>query len=126
MHFHWAKMEDIINRGGGNLLIELHNAGEDEKLAKTEVAVSTDGVERRLPAGSIVRLTPGESITLTQRLYHKFWGEPGKGKVLVGEVSAMNDDTADNRFLDPLGRFPAITENEAPFRLLCSEYPAAR
>ena len=25
-HFHWNKMEDIINRGGGNLLIQLYNS----------------------------------------------------------------------------------------------------
>lgn len=125
MHFHWAKMEDIINRGGGNLLLELYNADDHEALADTPVRVSTDGVLRYLAPGSIVRLTPGESITLPQRLYHRFWGEPGKGKVLVGEVSAVNNDTADNRFLEPLGRFPAIEEDEPPFRLLCSEYPSA-
>ena len=28
MHFHWTKMEDIINRGGGNLMIQLHASGE--------------------------------------------------------------------------------------------------
>jgi hypothetical protein len=125
MHFHWAKMEDIINRGGGNLLIELHNADARDALADTPVSVSTDGVLRLLQPGSIVRLAPGESITLPQRLYHRFYGESGKGKVLVGEVSAVNDDTADNRFLEPLGRFPAIEEDEPPFRLLCSEYPPA-
>lgn len=126
MHFHWSKMEDIINRGGGNLVIQLYNATADEKLdEKTPITVSTDGVERTVEPGGIVTLEPGESITLTQRLYHKFWGEEGKGWVLVGEVSAVNDDNSDNRFLDPLGRFPAIEEDEAPARLLCSEYPEA-
>ena len=24
MHFHWSKMEDIINRGGGNVLIRVY------------------------------------------------------------------------------------------------------
>ncbi len=125
MHFHWGKAEDIINRGGGNLLVELYNADEKEGLAQTDVVVSLDGVERRLKAGSVVRLTPGESITLTPYLYHRFWGEKGRGRVLVGEVSTVNDDTRDNRFLEPLGRFPAIEEDEAPLRLLCSEYPPA-
>lgn len=124
-HFHWQKTEDIIVRGGGNLLIELHASTPDEQLDRqSPVMVSCDGVERRLTAGAIVRLTPGESITLTPRLYHRFWGEPGRGTVLVGEVSSVNDDTSDNRFLEPLGRFPAIEEDEAPHRLLCSEYPA--
>ena len=123
MHFHWAKSEDIINRGGGNLLVQLYNATEDEQLADTDVTVSTDGVRRTVKAGEIVRLTPGESITLARRVYHKFWGETGKGMVLGGEVSAVNDDTTDNRFLEPLGRFPAIEEDEPPLHLLCSEYP---
>ena len=29
MHFHWNKMEDIINRGGGNILITVYNSTED-------------------------------------------------------------------------------------------------
>ncbi|MBN1477598.1 D-lyxose/D-mannose family sugar isomerase [Candidatus Sumerlaeota bacterium] len=126
MHFHWSKAEDIINRGGGNLMIELFNATDDERLdTESPVTFSTDGVDRTVEPGAVVRLTPGESITLTQRLYHRFWGEEGQGQVLVGEVSSVNDDAADNRFLEPLGRFPAIEEDEPPLHLLCSEYPQA-
>jgi D-lyxose ketol-isomerase len=125
MHFHWAKTEDIINRGGGNLVVRLHNADPDDNLADTEVKVSTDGVVRRVPAGGEIILHPGESITLTPRLYHTFWGEPGKGKVLVGEVSTVNDDSNDNRFHQEIGRFPAIEEDAPPVRYLCSEYPKA-
>ena len=46
--------------------------------------------------------------------------------MLLGEVSQCNDDNADNRFYERLGRFPTIEEDEPPYRLLCSEYPAAR
>jgi hypothetical protein len=123
MHFHWNKAEDIINRGGGELVIELYNADEEEKLAGTEVVVSMDGVKRTVKAGGTVRLNPGESICLTQRVYHKFWAE--NGRALLGEVSKVNDDQRDNRFLEPLGRFPAIEEDEPPRYLLCSEYPKA-
>lgn len=126
MHFHWQKSEDIINRGGGNLLVQLFNAMPDETLADSDVTVSVDGVRRTVKAGTTVCLAPGESITLCDHLYHKFWGEPGKGTVLVGEVSAVNDDEKDNRFLDPIGRFPKIEEDEPPLYLLCSEYPKAR
>jgi D-lyxose ketol-isomerase len=121
-HHHWSKSEDIINRGGGNLLIRLHNATADEKLADTPVVVSLDGVEQTLPAGATVTLHPGESVTLLPRHYHSFWGEPGKGKVLVGEVSAVNDDNTDNCFLDQQLRFPEIEEDEPPFRLLVGDY----
>ena len=67
-------------------------------------------------------LTPGESITLYQGLYHKFYGESGKGTVLVGEVSAVNDDRTDNRFHDDVGRFPDIEEDERPEHLLTMDY----
>jgi len=122
MHFHWGKMEDIINRGGGNLVIDLYNSTSDESLADTPVRLKTDGVERTVPSGGKVVLTPGESISLEQGVYHRFYGEEGKGKVLVGEVSMVNDDTADNRFFEPVGRFPTIEEDEEPLHLLVSDY----
>jgi len=122
MHFHWNKMEDIINRGGGNLVIELHNSNSDDQLAVSEVVVKTDGIVKKIPAGGKVILVPGESITLEQGVYHRFYGEDEKGKVLVGEVSAVNDDNTDNCFLEKLGRFPEIIEDEAPIHLLVSDY----
>lgn len=122
MHFHWSKMEDIINRGGGNLVLELYASDEKEALSEAEFDMHIDGIQHHLKAGEKVILKPGESICLTQRIYHRFYGEPGKGKVLVGEVSAVNDDTTDNRFLDPVGRFPEIEEDEKPLHLLVSDY----
>lgn len=123
MHFHWSKTEDIINRGGGNLVIELYGSTPGEALAKEPLAVSVDGFTRIVQPGGTVVLTPGESIFLEQGMYHRFYGEPGKGKVLVGEVSSVNDDNTDNRFLDPQARFPEIEEDEAPLHLLCTDYP---
>ncbi|MGQ8336268.1 D-lyxose/D-mannose family sugar isomerase [Sunxiuqinia sp. A32] len=122
MHFHWAKMEDIINRGGGNLVIELYNSDKSEQLDTTPVQLKTDGIKRTVEAGGKVILNPGESICLEQGVYHRFYGEEGKGKVLVGEVSMVNDDTNDNRFHEPVGRFPVIEEDEAPLHLLASDY----
>jgi len=125
-HFHWSKMEDIINRGGGNLLIRVYNALPDEEIDHiSDVSVTTDGLTRIVPAGTQVKLEPGMSISIQQRLYHDFAVEPGTGAVLIGEVSQCNDDNTDNRFYPPVGRFPAIEEDEAPYRLLCNEYPAA-
>lgn len=125
MHFHWFKMEDIINRGGGNLLLDLYNAAEDGSLTDTEVQVSQDGRNYTVAAGTTVRLTPGESITLRKGTYHNIHVENGFGPVLIGEVSLCNDDETDNRFQEPVGRFPVIEEDELPFRLLCTEYPPA-
>lgn len=127
MHFHWSKMEDIINRGGGNVLIRVYHSTEEEELDRErEVCIHVDGREITVPAGSQVRLTPGESITIYPRLYHDFEVEEGSGAVLLGEVSQCNDDNADNRFYEKMGRFPSIEEDEPPYRLLCGEYPEAR
>lgn len=122
MHFHWGKMEDIINRGGGNLVLELFASDKKEQLSEAEFDIQIDGVKHNLGPNSRVVLKPGESICLEQGIYHRFYGEPGKGKVFVGEVSAVNDDTSDNRFLDPVGRFPEIEEDEEPLHLLVSDY----
>lgn len=122
MHFHWSKMEDIINRGGGNLVIELFNSEGDHQFSDKTIKVKTDGVLRTVEPGGKVILTPGESICLYQGLFHRFYGETGKGKVLVGEVSAVNDDSNDNNFFDAVGRFPEIEEDEEPLHLLASDY----
>lgn len=124
-HFHWNKMEDIINRGGGNVLITVYNSTENGEFADTDVKVNCDGREFTVPAGTQVRLQPGESITVYPYMYHDFHVEEGTGAVLLGEVSMCNDDENDNRFYEPIGRFPAIEEDEPAYRLLCNEYPAA-
>jgi D-lyxose ketol-isomerase len=124
-HFHWGKMEDIINRGGGNLLVQVYNATPEGGLADTPVKISMDGRNYMTEAGAIIRVTPGESITLPAGQYHKFWGEKGTGKILLGEVSNVNDDRVDNRFYENVGRFPQIEEDEKPLYLLSFEYPPA-
>ena len=126
MHFHWSKMEDIINRGGGNVLIRVYNSLPDEEIDRASaVTVHTDGRTYTVSAGAQVRLCPGQSITIQPYLYHDFEVEKGTGPVLLGEVSQCNDDKNDNRFNPPVGRFPAIEEDEPPYRLLCGEYPPA-
>ena len=43
-HFHWYKTEDIINRGGGNVLIRVYNSLPDEEIDyHSNVTVHTDG-----------------------------------------------------------------------------------
>ena len=125
MHFHWVKSEDIINRGGGTVLIQVYNDDGNGGLADTDVLVNSDGRSYYVPAGTEVALEPGQSITLWPHQYHEFHVVPGSGSVLIGEVSQCNDDNTDNRFYEPVYRFPEIEEDEPPYRLLCSEYPAA-
>ncbi len=119
-HFHFQKTEDIINRGGGRLVIELYNSDSQGKFASTDVTVRCDGLERTVLAGGSVILEPGESITLVPGLYHSFFAT--ESHTMVGEVSSVNDDAKDNRFYEPLPRYTHIDEDQRPLFLLCSDY----
>jgi len=121
MHRHNLKAEDIINRGGGDLIIELYAPAEDLSIDRTaDVTVPSDGMPVTLPAGGHLRLAPGQSVTLMPGVWHAFWAE--KGDCLIGEVSTVNDDTTDNVFEQEIGRFPNIEEDEAPLHLLVPDY----
>jgi hypothetical protein len=122
LHFHWNKTEDIINRGGGNLVMELFIATTDDRLSDVPVTVSIDGILTTIEAGEPLFLKPGQSICLKSRIYHRFYGQKGNGRVLIGEVSLVNDDANDNRFYDEIGRFPEIVEDENPVHLLVNDY----
>jgi D-lyxose ketol-isomerase len=122
MHFHVSKTEDIINRGGGRMLMELWRSTPDGAKSAESFGVSFDGQRRTVAPGEIVTLLPGMSVTLEPYVYHAFWAEPGYGRVLIGEVSSVNDDNTDNRFYEPQGRFPTIEEDTEPVWLLCNEY----
>ena len=120
MHRHNIKTEDIINRGGGQLVLELFSAKPDGSIDEVaDVHVVTDARERRLPAGGKLTLGPGESVTLHPHHWHGFWGEKD---VLIGEVSTVNDDLTDNVFREAIGRFSKIEEDETPIHLLVSDY----
>lgn len=121
MHKHVLKAEDIINRGGGTLVLELFapdDAGGIDR--QSEVTVPVDGQIRTLPAGGHLALAPGESVTLLPGVWHAFWGEGGD--VLIGEVSTVNDDLEDNIFEQPIGRFANVQEDADPVHLLVSDY----
>jgi len=121
MHRHIVKAEDIINRGGATLAIEMFTSDAQGQIdPAADVVVACDGVLRRLPAGGVLMLAPGESVTLMPGNWHSFWGEGGD--VLIGEVSTVNDDRTDNIFREPIGRFAQIDEDEAPEHLLVSDY----
>ena len=121
MHRHIIKAEDIINRGGGTLVLELFNSSPDGSVDETSpVTVPTDGVIRTMGAGSHLKLAPGESVTLMPGVWHAFWGEGDD--VLIGEVSTVNDDLTDNIFREPIGRFSNISEDTEPLHLLVSDY----
>lgn len=124
MHRHRVKMEDIINRAGGVLALEFAHADTSGKTTDSPVTVFVDGAAQTLRPGQKLLLNPGESVTVERGVYHRFYGEAGKGVVLVGEVSQVNDDRTDNYFLEPVGRFARIEEDEPPLRLLWNEVAA--
>jgi hypothetical protein len=120
-HTHVIKAEDIINRGGATLVIELFGSDKEGMFSdKHGGTVYTDGLPRAYGPGERINLAPGESITLLPGDWHAFWGEGGT--VLIGEVSTVNDDETDNVFKEPIGRFADVEEDEPPFRLLVSDY----
>ena len=119
-HFHWRKMEDIIHRGGGDFCIKLWKADAEEQPMDVPCAVQSDAITTVVPAGEVLRLKPGQSISFEPYMYHQFWSENGPS--MIGEVSTVNDDAADNRFLESPGRYPHIDEDEPKAFLLCNEY----
>ena len=120
-HFHAHKMEDILNRGGGDLCMQLGWATDDALFnEQRRVEVRVDGRWRTLKPGETLVLKPGQGVCLPPRLYHRFWAE--KAFVLGWEISMVNDDRRDNHFLEPGGRFPAIDEDVPVKWLLCHEY----
>jgi hypothetical protein len=121
-HYHKTKTEDIINRAGGRLEIVLHRSDSAGKFTDEDVVYNADGVQRRVPAGGAHVLDVGESITLEPGMYHQF--RALEETVLAGEVSTVNDDANDNFFFDPIGRFTSVVDDEAPYRVLVTEYAA--
>lgn len=121
-HFHWYKMEDIINRGGGNLKITLFNADENELPSDKPVMIKIDGKQVEIDAGNSIILRPGQSVTLNQRQYHQWQGVPGTGDIALFEVSMTNDDRTDNRFLEAQSRLPEVEEDASPDYLMFKDY----
>ncbi|MBN2760215.1 MAG: D-lyxose/D-mannose family sugar isomerase [Rhodobacteraceae bacterium] len=121
MHTHVLKAEDIINRGGATLVVELYGSDDNGAFAEDRGGtVWLDGIRHDYIPGEKLRLDPGDSVTLRPGDWHAFWGEGGD--VLIGEVSTVNDDETDNIFRDPIGRFARIEEDTAPTHLLVSDY----
>ena len=121
MHTHVIRGEDIINRGGATLVVELFGSDDQGRFAADRGSVvRCDGISTPFKAGTKLRLPPGFSVTLMPGDCHAFWGEGGD--VRIGEVSTVNDDVSDNLFRDPVGRFAQIDEDEPPTHLLVADY----
>jgi D-lyxose ketol-isomerase len=70
--------------------------------------VHLDGVETQVKKSEKVYLRPGQSITMSRGMYHRFYAKEGSGYVLAGEVSSPNNDDDDNRFFENLEDSPQL------------------
>lgn len=115
------RQSEAFLRGFGQILPPFaHLSPREMQARRAEIeGIVSDGVTKCLPAGGILRLATGESVTLMPGNRHAFRGEGGD--VLIGEVSTVNDDRTDNIFRDPIGRFADIEEDEDPQHLLVSD-----
>jgi D-lyxose ketol-isomerase len=118
-HYHLEKTEDVINRAGGVLEVQLASVSKDKRLDTTPVRVARDGVWTEVASGTTLRLLPGESVTLLPRTSHLFFAP--EGTVLMGEVSSVNDDSHDNYFVFGVAN-TEIEEDAPPYRLLTQDY----
>lgn len=121
-HYHFNKIEDIINRGGGILNITLYNTKEDGSFDDSEVCVTVDGKSIIVKAGDSVILHPGQSVTLKPGQYHQWRGVPGTGDIMLFEVSTTNDDFVDNHFFEAKNRIPFIEEDCDAKYLIFNDY----
>jgi D-lyxose ketol-isomerase len=131
LHFHRHKMEDIINRGGGNILVRFYKATSDGACSDETFTLQVDGVTRTIKPGDLIRLEPGQSACIPPRTIHQFWGEEGTGLkiggaryTVSGEVSRVCDDWSDNCWLEPCERFCKFEEDARPVHHLVHEYPS--
>ena len=123
LHYHIYKSEDIINRGGGILVVQLYHKAKDGSLdMEKDVVVYTDAIKQVVPAGGIIEVQPGDSITLEPYVYHRFCAKKDCGLLIVGEVSKVNDDNTDNVFYKKSERFAEVEEDEEIMYPLVNEY----
>lgn len=107
-HCHTKKKEDIIVRTG-KLVVQLwkDKPGKNQK----EFSVQITGTMKKVSSGEIIELVAGERITLTPRVYHKFY--PLSEECTLGEISTANDDLNDNFYVNnKIGRYSDIEEDE--------------
>jgi D-lyxose ketol-isomerase len=118
-HYHIEKTEDLLNRGGGTLSVNLVKVMLDGTPTDESILLERNGVREIVAANTSVKLAPGESILLEPYVAHAFLGE---GEVLCGEISLANDDTTDNYFLEPFPAPSPIIEDVPARHLVVADY----
>lgn len=120
LHRHLVKTEDIINRGDGLFCLRLYHSTPTGDLdVTTNVKFDQDGLRRSVAPGDVIKLKPGEGITIDEDIFHEFWAE--KEDALATEISLVNDDATDNYFLPEVTPL-TVDEDEPPRRWLIRDY----
>jgi hypothetical protein len=105
-------------------MIQLYNARDDETMDETSPGhVYRDGVRYPFAAGQVFEIAHGASLTITPKLYHRFWAKDGAGVLVGGEISTISVPKTDNRFGGNARRFVPIEEDEPARWLLNIDYP---
>ena len=120
-HSHKVKLEDIINRGGGELVIEFLEVDSNQIESNSKIDVLVDGEIVSIAPREPLILKRGQSVTVERNIYHKFYSAEGSGMVMAGVCSQVNDDNKDNYFLESVGRFAEIQEDEEILHPLWNE-----
>ena len=102
----------------------MHNNGDKQTYGALVTAVYR--IQKSLARFTMqLGLSAGEFNELVRRAHVEAAEELARaegGKVLIGEVSNVNDDRTDNVFREEIGRFSTIEEDTDPLHLLVSDY----
>ncbi|MDO5612208.1 MAG: D-lyxose/D-mannose family sugar isomerase [Paracoccus sp. (in: a-proteobacteria)] len=121
LHTHLLKTKDLVNRWGATLALRLCGSDAQGGIdTRKGVTVECDGIARWVEPGGVIRLEPGESVTLRPGDWHEFRAEGGT--CLIGEVSSVADDQTDTLFAIPPGAPLTIAEDMPPRHLLVGDY----
>lgn len=118
-HYHRVKTEDLINRGGGILGVNLVKVDGDGEPLDEAITLERNGIDVTVPARATLQLEPGESVVLVPGVAHAFIGV---SEVVCGEISLANDDATDNYFLQPLPAASPVTEDIPARHLVLADY----
>jgi D-lyxose ketol-isomerase len=103
------------------LVIEFLEIDSNRIEKNSKIKVLVDGETVSIAPREPLILRRGQSVTVERNIYHKFYSAEGSGMVMAGEVSQVNDDNKDNYFLESVGRFSLVDEDEEAIHPLWNE-----